>query len=375
MPKMNSLTRRCVALALLGFAGIASNAALAGPLPVYSSTYPTPNSACATLGNFVSCSTGVLNHLSGAGAPGFTGNYSFSAAQGALHDAIVVTSNGGAILDNGDVALPSEDGFTTNNGGNKDYFFTGDKNDPANNGALSNDTAFSWDMGLSVLNSKLTFDGAYHQMMIAFDFNNPQNGTASLPIWALVTIRDSEGNLANQYFETQKLDPLDIFKDPSLFQSTKTFNGTGVTTPKSTDFALTVGAICVVSATVSYPSPNGSSCPTGGQLINTNQASNAVEFINYIPSLDLKGLEGAGYDTMSVQVWMGCFGTGGRTSGPTLADSLPVGPCDTGGYGDIFLIAGAALPDRNDVPEPGTLALFGLSLFGLYAARRRQARN
>ncbi|ATQ75057.1 hypothetical protein CR152_11395 [Massilia violaceinigra] len=227
-------------------------------------------------------------------------------------------------------------------------------------------------MGLATLNGKLTFDGGYHQIMIAFDFNNPQNATASLPIWALVTIRDTEGNLANKYFETQQLDLLDIFKDPSLFQSTKTFNGSGVTTPNSTDFALTVGAICVVSSTTSYPSPDGSECPSGGQLINTNQASNAVEFINYIPSLDLKGLEGAGYDTMSVQVWMGCFGTGGKTSGPALADGKPLGPCDTRGYGDIFLIAGAAVPDRSDVPEPGTLALVTLSLFGLYHVRRRR---
>ncbi|WP_157778442.1 hypothetical protein [Massilia violaceinigra] len=108
MAKMNSITRRCVAFALLGMAGIASNASLAGPLPTYSSTYPTPNSACATYGNFVSCSTGVLNYLSAGGSTGFTGDYTFSAAQGALHDSIVVASNGGATLANGDAALPSK---------------------------------------------------------------------------------------------------------------------------------------------------------------------------------------------------------------------------------------------------------------------------
>lgn len=204
---------------------------------------------------------------------------------------------------------------------------------------------------------------------MAFDFNNPQNQTASLPIWVLVTARDTDGNLANKYFETQALDPNNIFKDPTLYQSNKTFDGTGVTTPSAGDFALTVGAVCVVNATVSYPSPDGKTCPTGGDLVNTNRASNQVEFINYLPSMDLRGLSAMGYDTLSVQIWMGCFNNG-TGSGPALAGGGSVGPCDTGGFGDIFLLAGAAQP--NTVSEPGSLALGGAALLGLLGGLRRR---
>ena len=185
-----------------------AGAAMAAPLPTYSPTYPSPNSACATNGNFVSCSTTVLDYLASKNYAGFTGPYSFAASQGSLIDTIVVTANNGNILNNGDQVNPSENGFSTNNGGNKKYFFTGDSNDPVNNGGLAGDTPFSWDIGLNALNQKLTFDGAYHEMAIAFDFNNPQNSTASLPIWALVTVRDLDGNLANKYFETQPLAPV-----------------------------------------------------------------------------------------------------------------------------------------------------------------------
>ncbi|MDR7333062.1 hypothetical protein [Roseateles asaccharophilus] len=356
---------------------LSTGSAMAAPLPVYSPTYPVPNAACATNGNFVSCSTKVLDYLASNSYAGFTGPYSFAASQGSLLDTIVVTANNGEILDNGDQVNPSENGFSTNNGGGKKYFFTGDGNDPTNNGSLLGDTPFSWDIGLAALNQKLTFDGAYHEMVIAFDFNNPQNSTASLPIWALVTVRDLDGGKASKYFETQALDLGDLFKDPSLYVSDKTFDGSGVTTPGADDFALTVGAICVVNATVSYPSPDGSSCPGGGTLVNTNQASNLVEFINYLPTLDARDLQAQGYDTLSVQVWMGCFNTldkkgdPDRTSGPPLLNGGSIGPCDTGGYGDIFLLAGAAQPDDGRLPEPGTLSLVALLLGGLGLRGRR----
>lgn len=336
-------------------------------VPVFNDVYPRPSSACATFGNLVSCSTAVLDYLASVPTAGYTGPYSFGTSQGALIDTIVLGVNNGNILNNGDlVPNGSEDAFSTITPG-QDYFFTGENgNDPDNNGSLLGDTAFSWDISMSSLINALTFDGLFHQMLIGFDMNEPQNSTASLPIWALITVRDVDGNKQNIYFETQNLDPNDVFKDPLLYQSDKTFDGTGVTTPGADDFALTVGAICVVDAVNSYPSPDGSSCPNGGTLINTNRASNELEFVNYLPGLDLVGLFGQGYDTISVQVWMGCFNSppehGPDTSGPPLLNDGSVGDCDTGGFGDIFLMAGAA---DTRVPEPGTLALLGIALLGL----------
>ncbi len=358
---MKSLRKQLALLAISLVSFLNTSPSFGADLPVFNTNYTSPNAACATFGDLISCSTKVLDYLTTLNPNNFPGPYSFSTAQGHLIDTVVLATNGGNIANNGDTVFPSEDAFSTTTGG-QNYFYMGENNDPTNNGTLNGDTPYSWDIGIQSLINKLTFNNAFHQLLIGFDMNQPQNSTASLPIWSLITLRDSTGALTqNVYFETQALDPNNPFKSVTDFTSSKTFDGTGVTTPSAGDFALTVGSICVVSTTVSYPSPDGSSCPQGGQLVNTNQASNELEFVNYLPELDLFKYLNMGYDTISVQVWMGCFNTGDPKdkSGPALLGGGSVGTCDTGGFGDIFLLAGG---EEFRTPEPGSLLLAALGL-------------
>ena len=362
----------CVASVL----AFASAPAMAADLPVFNTSYPIPSSACATFGNLVSCSTAVLDYLTAAGYSGYTGPYSFETNQGAMKEVIVLGTNGGEILSNFDqIANGSEDAFKTIVGG-QSYFYTGEtdkkavSNDPNNNGTLIGDTPYSWDISLQSLIGKLTFDGSFHEMLIGFDFSEQQSTTATLPIWALITVRDLDGGAKNIYLETQALDPSNVFKNPLDYVSNKTFDPLlGGTTPGAGDFALTIGAICVVDATVSYPSPDGKTCPDGGELVETNRAQNSLEFVNYLPGLDLLDLFDQGYDFLSVQVWMGCFNTDSDKSGPALFENGSIGPCDSAGFGDIFLLAG---DPQFRVPEPGPLVLLAAGLLGLAYRRFRK---
>lgn len=376
------MRKRTSVWAVLVVTGTLSLVADATPLPVYPKVinYNTPVDAygCATYGDVVSCSATLLNLLHGQNYQTDTPNgYAIPTPQGALKNYIVVNAGGAAALDNSDTDPANgavENGYFANTAGNN-FFMTGHADYPDPPGGPSGDTAVSWDVGIDYLISALTIGGERRSLVIGFDFNQPQNGLGSLDVWALITVRDIDGTSPNINYELNN-----NTTGYSTYTTSYDFDGSNPTVPKSTDFVTVVAADCVkfddsgamIDIKPIYSGSCASNGYTGYQEFPTSKATNSTEFINFIPELDnsLEELLRTGYDTVSVQLRMGCFGGTNKKNGPSLADGGETTHCDGGGYGDVFLMAG---PSRYQVGEPASMALAAVGLLGLAALRRRLA--
>jgi hypothetical protein len=362
----------------------------ATPLAVYAGPAIDKSSpACATFGDMVSCSAPMLNYLAGfaQSADTASGGYVLATPQGVLKEAVVVQAGGTAALDNGDTdpANPPtadgsrvENGFKTNRGG--DNFLAtgratgstmeaGNMGDPSNNQLPTGaDGIGTWDVSTVWLRDALSAGGIRRELMLGFDYNQPQSATSSMDYWGLVSVRDTDGALADIHFEVGRNTGLSY----AAFTSTKQFYDA----PASTDFATVYGTICIYEH-VTQANPGGS-CPAAsgstGPLIETidNALGTAnAEFLAFLPELNanLDGYIAAGYDTLSVRLLFGCFGGTAKGNGAGyLSDAGQTANCDSGGFGDVFIVAGAAM---YETPEPSALSLAALGLLGA-AIRRRQ---
>ncbi len=363
----------------------------ATPLAVYAGPAIDKSSpACATFGDMVSCSAPMLNYLAGLAQKTDTDSdgYLLSTPQGLLKQTVVVQAGGTAPLDNSDTTPTNpptadgsrvENGFKTNRGG--DNFLAtgratgstmeaGNMSDPDNNLlAAGADNIGTWDVNAVWLRDALTIGGVRHELMLGFDYNQPQSATTSVDYWGLITVRDTDGGLPDIHYEVSRYTGLSY----GAFSSTKQFYDA----PASTDFSTVSGTICVYEH-ITQANPGGS-CPAGttstGPLIETidnSQGTENAEFLAFLPELNdsLESFIGAGYDTISVRLLFGCFGGTKKGNGAGyLSDGGATTNCDSGGFGDVFLLAGS---EMYETPEPSALTLAALGLVSAVVLRRRR---
>jgi hypothetical protein len=360
------------------------------PLGLYGATIDKTSLACQNWGDLVSCSAPFLNYLNNKslGTTVANGGYVLPTPQGPLDSYIVVTAGGGA-QGNGDVAPSTsvvENGFKSNDTGSDNFLATGKANgtsigagnlsDPVNNGLVAGDNPGTWDVGAKWLLDALTINGKRRELTIGFDFNQPQNTSTSMDFWGLVTVRDLDGGKPDINYEISS-----NHAGYAAFSTGKSFAGM----PSSTDFGTVQGATCiheVGGVIVASTTITGGQCPAGYETkIDNAQSTSDTEIINFIPELNANLdylVNSEHYDVVSTRLLFGCFGgTAGGSFKPGLgylSDEAAGGQtknCESGGFSDVFLMAGA---EMQQVPEPGVLVLFGLALGALgWSTKRKSA--
>ncbi len=367
--------------------------------------------SCATYGDFVACSTAVLN---------FVANdkklFSINASQGfiAKDSVIAVYTNAGegensnaqapinptvlgdVVMDNAYTTVTGNTtgGFSTNKSFTNAEFNEGVRaeDDPDTDGDTIDNNDFAgdhidyWDIKITDLVDALTKGSFLRDPVFVFD--NNQKGETDLPdlkLWGLLAVRD--------LFDTKVGNPDLVFEfrgcdadtgavdaqnkpvsdpvgcrdqqpsvlnpnnnstatKPGDFDTDKVFGVDGSDNPLIDQYAAVQRQFCVDT----NDNFNEVPCPTGNKTgiakFDQNLGTGEAEFFGYLPELtgaNLKKLLSDGYDTLSIDL--------------RFFDQ-------TNGFEDLFILAMGR--ENTTIPEPGSLALLGMAAIGFAATRRRK---
>jgi hypothetical protein len=336
-----------------------------------------------TYGNTNSYSLPVLAYEYSQVNGGTTGPgnpYYIVSTPGAIKDLVVIYTGASGT----DVTTNTE-GFENayeSASGSKDYY---ESTVPGNNMTAPTGTkdittqyASTWDANLLYL--KAFLDGG--DPLFLFN-NNDTNKDQNLAIWAKLWITDGNGDvyndqwlyLSNQYPNIYGTggdpSPGDAYSyNPGDIQPSSSFGSGGVL---QTDYVLSGGDVCVLDAdTFHLGACTSAEKQAGWETINHNLGANQVAYVGDVPLLNdwlsiLFGLSDVelGMYSLHLQLNLGCD--------PVL---VAYGVCEVvpnyinidNGYEQLFLASSKQVFEN---PEPATLALFGLGLFGIAAIRRR----
>lgn len=252
-------------------------------------------------------------------------------------------------------------------------------------GTVNSNGANTWDASLASLKAFL----GGNQLVTFFNNNQTSSGgssTQSLAAWAQISVTDAAGAVIGVYDFTNNGEKYDLFTQGgggTFMGDVTSYTSAGIGNPlagtnAATDYVLSGGAICRTAGGVPVP------CGSPGALapVNHNLGANEAAYAILFPELNaqLTGLFGSLSDavlaqyTLHVDVRLGCDPSITNVDGICTGNgtTIPYGRSLNNGFEQLFLGTAAVTPTTN-VPEPGTLALVGVAIFGIAAARRRSA--